>query len=333
MGSRIVIYSSRLDPDADAMASRLTELGHQPVRLNTEDLPAHSAIRLTHDGGDWAGAIEFDRSGPPLVVDEVGAIWVRRPDRYTMSDELAADLHYFAAAETDHVLGGLFASLDVLWVSHPAAIRAAGWKGEQLQRAARMGFRTPKTLITTDPDAVREFAETVPGDIVVKSMTGPAGMTRHHTGWRDHPLGRRQLLTKVVGPDQLEGLEQVRYAPCLFQEYVHKAFELRVTVIGDEAFTAKIDAYEGGVPAVDWRKPGIALRYSKFRLPADVEASCVEFVRGYGLNFGAVDLIAGIDGDFVFLENNPSGQFAEIDRAVPELGLADALASLLVRGR
>ena len=55
-------------------------------------------------------------------------------------------------------------------------------------------------------------------------------------------------------------------------------------------------------------------------------------VSGYGLNFSAMDLIVTPDDRYVFLENNPNGQFIFVEEMVPELAMTDALAACLIRG-
>jgi hypothetical protein len=63
-----------------------------------------------------------------------------------------------------------------------------------------------------------------------------------------------------------------------------------------------------------------------------VTESCLALVSGYGLNFSAMDIIVTPDDRYVFLENNPNGQFIFVEHKVPELGMTDALAACLIRG-
>jgi hypothetical protein len=45
-----------------------------------------------------------------------------------------------------------------------------------------------------------------------------------------------------------------------------------------------------------------------------------------------MDLILTPDDRFVFLENNPNGQFLFVEQKIPELKMSEALASCLIRG-
>ena len=55
-------------------------------------------------------------------------------------------------------------------------------------------------------------------------------------------------------------------------------------------------------------------------------------MHSYGLTYGAIDLIVTPAGEYVFLENNPVGQFLFVEELVPELDMAGALATCLVEG-
>jgi glutathione synthase/RimK-type ligase-like ATP-grasp enzyme len=125
---------------------------------------------------------------------------------------------------------------------------------------------------------------------------------------------------------------KVRSAPCQFQEYVEKKHELRVTIIGDRIFAAEIDSQAQERTRFDWRHYDVPMRLRAGQLPSDVAERCFAFVRSYGLNFGAIDLIHTPDGRYVFLENNPNGQWLFVEDGVPEFKMTHALADCLARG-
>ena len=72
--------------------------------------------------------------------------------------------------------------------------------------------------------------------------------------------------------------------------------------------------------------------YRKATLPAEVAEQCLKLVRSYNLNFSTMDLIVTPDDRYVFIENNPNGQFMFIEKRVPELPMTAALAACLIRG-
>jgi len=219
-------------------------------------------------------------------------------------------------------------------MSHPNTIRQASWKGEQLQRAARMGFEVPRTLITNDPAAVRTFFDACQGQMIFKILTTMVGLGAQEKAEEpdESPPPAQVMQTVLITERELAMLDTVRSTPCLFQEYIPKQYELRVTVIGDDVFAAAIYSQFHPKTRVDFRNYDVDIPYRKAKLPFEVAERCVRFVHSYGLNYGALDLIFTPDGRYVFLENNPIGQYLFVERLVPELRMTDALAACLIRG-
>lgn len=340
MKKEIIIVSRIADFHADDMVLQLQEMGHEPIRLNTDDIPLETAISCAFSNGEsaWKGTIEILTARRTIAIEHIRSIWWRRPGEYFgLPPELSEQEREFAKGEIDHVLRGVWSTLDCYWVSHPEYIRQANWKIEQLQRAAHYGFDVPRTLLTSDPDTARAFYEACKGQMIFKVLTdtflgAPKLVEKHPNQPRPAP---RQTKTTMITEIELEQLDSVRLVPCLFQEYVPKRTELRVTVIGDELFVAEIDSQARESTSVDWRNwnnGGFDIPYRKATLPGDIAERCMKLVRSYQLNFSAMDLILTPDGRYVFLENNPNGQFIWIEHLVPELKMLEALASCLIRG-
>ena len=76
------------------------------------------------------------------------------------------------------------------------------------------------------------------------------------------------------------------------------------------------------MPHPDW--PGRGIRV---QMP-ELEAVLKQLVGRLGLNFGAVDLIETPDGELVFLEVNPNGQWLWIER-ITGAPMCQAMARLL----
>lgn len=331
---QIVIVSQIDDPHADDGILALERRGYEAIRLNTDDIPSNTRIALRY-GGDRppAAEIEILTNGRTIAADDIRSVWWRRPAWFGLPEDLSLQEREFATDEVDHALRGLWASLDCYWISHPEHIRQASWKGEQLRRASRFGLQVPRTLITTDPAEVREFFAAVDGRMVFKVMSDPyLGAATVSHKYPEEQLAPYQTMTTLITESELELLDSVRLVPCLFQEYVPKAVEIRVTVIGDELFAAEIHSQDDERTALDWRHYEVDIPYAQAKLPADLADRCLAFVASYGLNFSALDLILTPDGRYVFVENNPNGQFMFIEQRVPELAMTDALVGCLIRG-
>lgn len=330
---QILIVTESVDLHSDDMVRELRRQGHDPLRLNTEDIPLNTRQSFQLDGDRLRGAIRIQTNGRTIDVSAIRSIWWRRPNAFTLPEDLSEQELEFARGEIRHAMGGLWAAVECYWVSFPAHIRQASWKLDQLKRAARLGFDVPRTLITTDPDAARAFLEQCGGQMIYKVMTDP--MLALHKAIRPGdpaPVRPRAARTTLISWENAALLDSIRSAHCQFQEYIPKQVELRVTVIGDEVFAAAIHSQEHPKTSLDWRHYEIQIPYRKAELPPEIAGRCLQFVRSYGLNFSAIDLILTPDGRYVFLENNPNGQFMFVEKQVPELKMTAALAGCLIRG-
>jgi len=149
------------------------------------------------------------------------------------------------------------------------------------------------------------------------------------SGCIEYPDGRVELIyTNPVRADD-EHIASVVYAPCLFQEYVPKMLEIRVTVIGTKVFPVALDSQSSDISRHDWRRDnGSGVKYLPFSLPDGIAGRCLRFMDYFGIRFSAFDFILTPDGRCVFLENNPNGQWAWLDLELGN-GMIDTMATFL----
>lgn len=140
------------------------------------------------------------------------------------------------------------------------------------------------------------------------------------------------VYTTLITQEHLSLLETVRTAPCQFQELIPKRLELRVTIIGDDLFVCEIHSQQDERTSLDWRHYEAAIPYKKGTLPPEIAEKCFALMKGYGLNYSAMDLILTPEGEYVFLENNPAGQCFFIQDLIPEFKMVEAVAAYLLRG-
>ncbi|MEM9384556.1 MAG: MvdC/MvdD family ATP grasp protein [Pseudomonadota bacterium] len=329
MSKRILIVTHSGDLHADLVEQRIAEASAPAFRLNLDTFPRDYDIELTFSEGRWRGQLRADGQ-EALSVDEVGSVWLRKRGDFAFAGEsLGTQEHRYAVGEVEHILMGLLHGLDCFWMSHPRALRAAGWKGEQMLRAASMGFRVPPSLVTNRPASVRQFHQSQRGGIVFKSMSSPL-LAAERVSHGDRVVDG--IPTTPVREDDLDLAGAVVVMPSFFQQHVRKTHELRVTVIGNEVFAAKIHSQDDPRTAVDVRNYAAEIRYEAADLPSDLLERCRAFVHSYDLTYGAIDIIVDQNGDYVFLENNPGGQYLYVEQLVPQLRMTEAVATCLLRG-
>lgn len=330
MTHRILIVTHSADLHADLVAERIAARDRPAFRLDLDRFPVDYELDLHFRAPAWVGHLHHRPSGDTLALADIGAVWTRKTADFAFAHRFGAQERAYAIEETQHALSGLLYGLDdVYWMSHPLAVRGAQWKGEQLARAARMGFDVPETLITARAASAIAFHAANADGVVFKCMASIA-LGADQVAEEDRVSGG--LGTTLIGATEARLLEAVSEPPCLFQHLVAKRHELRITVIGDRVFAARIHSQDDPRTQLDFRDFSAPIRYEAETLPPALERRCREFVHSYGLQYGAIDLIVTPDGRHVFLENNPGGQCLFVEQLVPELRMLDALADRLIAG-
>lgn len=338
---QIVIVTDTFDPHTDMLLIKLREMGHQPVRLHPSQFPTAASVTLALDQQDWNGVLALPKG--TLNLGDIRSIWWRRPKPHVLDADLSDNERKYAREETERTFAGLWSILDCYWMSFPLFIRRATNKIEQLQRATRLGFRVPRTLVTNDPARALEFYETCGGRMIYKALAratllahakAPSVPSETEAGESTmcEEAASEMLYTTLITSEHLGLLETVRTAPCQFQELIPKRIELRVTIIGDDLFVCEIHSQEDERTSLDWRHYEAPIPYKKGTLPPEIAEKCFALMKGYSLNYSAMDLILTPEGEYVFLENNPAGQFYFIQDHIPEFKMVEAVAAHLLRG-
>ncbi|WP_437732180.1 MvdC family ATP-grasp ribosomal peptide maturase [Sorangium sp. So ce1335] len=306
----------------DRVADALRRRGARPVRLNVDRFPRDLTLSTAFGAGGVRRRLED--AGAEIGGDEVSAVWLRRLWAPKLGEGIAEEYRAACVRESMAALTGWLRGLPTRrWINEPAAEERAQDKQRQLAAAASVGLRVPETLVTNDAAEVRAFFARLGGNVVAKMLT-PFSMSLSG--------GAPFVFTHAVSAADLDALSGLRQSPMVFQERIPKARELRVACVGGRCFPGALDASRYESLAVDWRHPDVCaagIAWEQDALPRDVEAQLGALLRALGLAFGAVDLIRTPDGEHVFLEINPGGEWGMLER---DLGLpiADALAEALL---
>jgi len=304
----------------ERVAQELAALGAQSYRLDSDRVPADVRICARIETG--GSAHRLAGPGGALDLSDVAAVWLRRVSAPRLPDDLDPGFREACERETAAGLAAFLDALDgVRWVNAPSANRAAENKARQLRLAREVGLTIPRTLLGNDPARLKAFFAELDGRVVAKMLTPLSSAMEK---------APRFVRTTELAEADLEHAELLRYSPMAFQERVEKEVELRVACVGDELFTGAIDASGSSLGRTDWRGATPAeARWTRAELPDGVARSLRALVRALGLVYGAADLIRTPDGEHVFLELNPGGEWGMLELAL-ELPIAAALARSLL---
>ncbi|WP_378742845.1 hypothetical protein [Nocardia brasiliensis] len=201
----------------------------------------------------------------------------------------------------------------------------------QLRTAARLGFNVPKTVYTNDPTTARAFIANNEGGVIYKPV-GDGALFERAGRW-DPGTVVGEIYASLLDKSTVEaGISRFSACPVLFQEYIEKDVELRVTVVGRSVFAAELHSQSHQEASVDWRRGDVlTIEHRVHELPIAVRQKCVSLVEELDLEFGAIDMIKCRDGRYVFLEINPNGQYLWIED-MTGLKISRAIAEQLQRG-
>lgn len=318
----ILAVGSSVQYEIDAyrkVAECLERKGHKVVLFKQDKCLDGELFEFETKGSSSVSSVIIDSAY--YALDEFSAVWYIKP-------QLPEELLRYEPAEHGLFIRRQFREMrmflwsllrDKIWIDDPWQIQIAENKPYQLKLTIDVGLRVPRTLITSEPRTVRKFYEECNSRMIVKILS-------------PSPMLDYVIYTNRVTDEDMQHIDSTRQSPSIFQEYIDKDYELRVTVVGKEIFSAKIDSQRDVETSIDWRKkPQLndhGVKMESVKLPDHVTSKLLLFMERIGLRFGCIDMIVTPEGEYVFLEINPNGQwyFVQLETG---LEIATAIASLL----
>lgn len=316
----VLLLTNTTDITVDFIVRSLRNRGVPFYRLNTDDIGVNTLFRFDFRQHRF---ILVDQS-LDIEIDllAVRSVYFRRPEVRVDPTELSGAEMTFIHQELRFFLEGLYKILDkAFWLNRVLDIRQAENKLYQLLVAEELGLTVPTSLVTNIPSVAQEFYDGLDGEVILKPIK-----SGHLAGGQGSESAVIFTSKVRLGPDNIE-----RIAPCptYLQQLLVKAADIRVTVVGERVFAARIDSQIGEESMVDWRRSPDPLEHARIELPAPIRDRCLQLTRRLSLNFGAIDFVLDTQGNYIFLEINPNGQWAWIENQL-NYPISDAITNLLV---
>lgn len=297
-GVDVLIVANADDQHGTLVAQAIQAMGASTLRLNLSDVRA-----VPHR----AGVGYFD-----VFVDDQ---WHRVTSRTTVwwfrlgsvgVDDLEPDEARLVTDEAPYLLRGALAGAGVRWVDEPFDIERAENKLWQLATATAVAAAVPEAVQTNDRAAVEALGGG--GPVLAKAVSPGSG------------------IAPFVDQVPPEDLGRTEGNPTLFERRVTAAADLRVVIVGGEAWAWRRPRQPD---TIDWRAEDPSGRgFAPVESP-DLCRMAVRLSAALGLTMSVQDWLETKDGP-VFLEANPQGAWLFLDRA-DEL-IVPALAHHLVGG-
>lgn len=323
---KVLIPTKPDDTHSIYVQQALDKKGHKGLLWYTADYPEQQK----HTFELWQNNLYWYSRGTEFTVNnnhEFDVVWVRRPRRPILPKSIHPDDKENAINENAAFFKTFWQVIapTAFWINPISSLQGVNCKLQQLKLAAELGLKTPETLISNDPVKIKNFIINYnEGDVIYKTLYPVFWMNENEL---------RLTYTKEIRLENLPSNTVLQNTPGIFQKKIPKAFELRVTYLGNYAITVKLRSQEHPKGVMDWRYiPTHELIVEEFYLPEDIHNKCIALMHKFGIVFGCFDFIVTPDNDYYFLEVNEQGQFLWIEEVNPEIKMLDAFTEFLING-
>lgn len=299
-------------------------------RLNTDTLLTDYDVTWNSDSDATGFMLTNIHTGLSIKESDIESVWFRRnfkPNtvRYPNSEEINNHNLKEAQGFLEYLYNELY---DKFTIGNYVFDDIADSKIRQLKLAKKIGFKIPETCYSNCKEDVMKIADKAEW-VILKSIKNDVVLSDGGN--------RHVFYAQKVKSSQLKDLPVEAFAQTInfVQPYIDKAYELRVTLVCKDVFACRIESQDmnNDNGKVDWRQ-GLehGIKHSVYQLPEEIAEKCRQYLRGMHLNFGCFNFIVTPQGEYVFLECNPNGQWLWIEEFTG-LPIAESIARHLADGK
>jgi glutathione synthase/RimK-type ligase-like ATP-grasp enzyme len=284
----ILLCGIQSEPSLGLVIDAVRELGVDHVLFHQREF-ARVEMQLQIDARGVKGWMH--QRGKAFRLEDFTAVYTRLMDHNLLPEvesqppDSPVRLHCAAIHDT---LMRWFEIMPGLVLNRASEIGSNLSKPYQAQLIRRQGFAVPETLVTNDPELVRDFRRKH-GRVIYKSVS------------------YIRSVVKILEDSDLDRLSSVRTCPTQFQQYIDGA-NVRVHAVGRETFATTITA-----KTTDYRYAyleGESERLEAMQLSDDFAGRCIALSRALNLGFAGIDLKIARSGEVYCLEVNPCPAFS-----------------------
>jgi glutathione synthase/RimK-type ligase-like ATP-grasp enzyme len=324
----ILIISNEHDIHLTFVIERLQKWGFSVFRLNTENLFSKYKIHITYDENQIVGSIINLVSGDIIKIENIKTIWERRPmepmNTYSPIHEKYIDT--IKIEQISFYKQFRHSLVHCNWIGNPLTGLRANSKILQKCIAQKVGFAIPRSIISNNYNELKLFLKDGI-DYIVKPLKADSIQIDE-----DNQI---VFYARKVTFSQLDSMSEIGFqnAPNYIQEYIEKKYEIRLTMVGDKAFAAKIDSNSmlTGQGKEDWREGyDYGVKFTEMYADSLLVNKCKAFLKELELNFGCFDFIVDENENIFFLECNSNGQWLWIEEDTG-MDISGAIAEWLLK--
>lgn len=308
----ILIFTNKEDGHPTHVIQYLNKWQVPVFRINSECLLTDYRFSWWANEQDCDFHIRNIKNGLEMFGHQITAIWERRPE---IPSELpfVSELEEVNKHNIEEAHGFLsfirYYLKDIYSIGSIVEDRPASSKMLQLSIAHQLGMLIPSTCFSNEKEPIAHLAE----QHKYLSLKPISNSSVFLNGEEEFVFYSQKAASKDLLQQPEEAFTQT---VSFVQNYVEKAYELRITVINQDVIACKIDSQiqDDDKGKIDWRQGyDYNLKHEILELPENIRQFCLAFLQRMKLNFGCFDFIVTPEGEYVFLECNPNGQWLWIE--------------------
>lgn len=297
----ILILSTHHDDSSTKVMRWLSHLNREIeiIRLSPEDL-LEGIVTINCEESSFSITLS---TGKTLHSECIGAVWTRKWCINNITLELnttTLNKHKELIKQNlqreydvlfEYIIYLLECNPNIFWLNKPQYMRPN--KLIQLKIASRSGLLIPETFVTNDVSHIqlKNFITKPMGDCFTYDYKG-----NYFTNYTAEVSSFSQSSSLMVS--------------CI-QKKIEKMSEIRVFYLTEHCFSLMIHSQTNKNTSTDYRRYDFQnpIRYEPCRLPKKLVNGIKLFMRKMNLQTGSLDFILTPEGQYIFLEVNPCGQY------------------------
>jgi glutathione synthase/RimK-type ligase-like ATP-grasp enzyme len=275
------------DAHAAHIKNALTESGATVNYFDTSFFPTKTRISFSPD--TLNGSLTLP-GGSKLKLQDIHSVYWRSFSGIKVPTLQDSNQQQVAFNDSMSTVRSLIQACPAKWINSWKAYQFHQEKPLQLAKAKQIGVTIPATLITNNADDIREFFQ-AHEKVIFKPVYGGA-----HTQFVTEQHLNSQRLNQVLS-----------ISPVTIQEYI-LGTNIRSYVIRKSVYAAEIRSQ-----TLDFREDAKAELFPIY-LPGSIQEQCLAITKELMLEWTAINWRVKPNGEYVFLEANPSPMFIHFEQ-------------------
>jgi len=328
----ILIISESQDRSTIQVVKWLIYYNKKFIILNELNRISKTTITISNTG-NVSVLINLEHDNASFLLSDIKSVWYRRGDiifkqslpnpKFKMDVELDIVLKNYIHNENKTVRDYIIDYLDKNCFNLSSIKTVTQNKLIQLETAAKHKLKIPQTLISSDNEEI--ISELNKGK---RLITKPIGESFFYYSQKENIKiqGYTKLLTKKTVKENKTNMFT------LAQTAIDKLYELRVFYFFGKTYSIAIYSQENSKTKIDQKDYDYVnpVYCQPYTIPKIIENKLGKLMNDLNLDNGSIDMIRNKEGEYIFLEVNPVGQFENVS-TIGNYNLEGLIAKKLIR--